>query len=263
MDDNHTSMKHIFNYSVVAIKLLILSTFLLFASLSQACVKTLKVSVPYNWPPYAYKVGNEYKGLDIEILQLVLKEADLCWEYVNYPSSARAFTELSKGNVDLLFAASWSKERELLADYTVPYREESMMLFTHNDNERQFSFDEKSTIAINRGGFYGDKFSRYQANCPECIMEISLSKQRFFLLNNKRVDFVIEDELAGQHSMLNSNLHADIRLTDTEIHRNNVYYMVNKDVLGEAAKARLNQAIKDNDEEINRLIKTYRQKYAQ
>ncbi|KNC68891.1 hypothetical protein AC626_01815 [Pseudoalteromonas rubra] len=77
----------------IFVSLLCFSTF---NAAAQTCGQTVTVSASDNWPPYSYRVGEQYHGLDIEILELVLKSANLCWRYVSFPSSSRTFEEFKK-----------------------------------------------------------------------------------------------------------------------------------------------------------------------
>ena len=105
--------------------------------MSFACTKTVTISASINWPPISYLKNNTFHGLDIDILNHVLPKAGLCWNYVHYPSSSRSLKELKKGNVDILFAASITKEREKYAVYSAPYRDEVMQLFAHTKNQQK------------------------------------------------------------------------------------------------------------------------------
>lgn len=225
-----------------------------------SCAETLKISVADRWPPYSYLENGTYKGLDIDILELLLTKADLCWEYFSYPSSARAFKELKNRRIDLIFAASWNRERESFASFSLPYRNETMVVFSHIGQEKEFDFNSKSTVAVNRGSFYGNKFSDYRAQCDDCIVEVNLTLQRFALLQNKRVDFSIEDELTGIQALNYGNFYNITKRSNSVIHRNNVYYMLGLNEKGNMARGRINRAIKELDSDIGQIIRSYKDK---
>lgn len=246
------------NRNILKAALLVMA--LIFSQRVLSCAETLKVSVAERWPPYSYLENGTYQGLDIDILELLLSKADLCWEYFSYPSSARAFKELENGRIDLVFAASWNRERESFASFTLPYRNETMVLFSHTDQEKEFDFNLKSTVAVNRGSFYGNKFSDYRAQCDECIVEVNLTHQRFALLQNKRVDFSIEDELTGIQALNYGNFYNIAKRANNVIHRNNVYYMLGLNEKGNMARGRINRAIKELDSDISRIIHSYKER---
>lgn len=41
------------------------------SSTSFACEQTFRVSVADAWPPFSFKMGNDYQGIDIEIVEAV------------------------------------------------------------------------------------------------------------------------------------------------------------------------------------------------
>ena len=229
---------------------------LAFSSQLYACEKTITIQAYKNWLPYSYEVNGVFQGLDIEALELVLAKANICWEYVSLPSTARAFAEMKKGNIDLVFAASMSDERSQFAYFTTPYRTESAVLYKHVDNA-QDNLTETTTVAINRGGFYGSEFADYRDKCQDCVIDISLASQRFYLLKNKRVDFVIEDSLAGQYIVENSEFSKQVKTTGSVIHNNMVHYMIARDSLSDNELALLNNVIEQNQGEIKALIDKY------
>lgn len=224
---------------------------------SFACEKTITIHASKNWVPYSYEVNDVFQGLDIEVLELVLGKANICWQYVSMPSSSRAFAELKKGNIDLVFAASVSEERSEYANFTSPYRTESAVLYTHVDNNFPANLTSSTSVAINRGGFYGDDFADFRQQCESCVIDISLASQRFYLLKNKRVDFVIEDSLAGKYVVSNAEYASQIKKTDSVVHNNFVHYMIAKNSLSEVQLAEVNRAIKESKQEIKALLHKY------
>lgn len=223
----------------------------------QACEKTLQVSAEDNWPPYSYKQDEMYKGLDIDIIEMILKKADLCWEYLYFSSSGRALLELKKGNIDLIFAASFTAQRSEFADFSFPYREEIMQLFTHTENTKKPQLADHYIFAINRGGFYGSQFKEFQAKCLQCIVGTNLATERFGLLKFKRVDFAVEDILTGSYLIKNKGLFSFIKNTHLIVHRNPIHLMLKKNLLNEQEFNKLNLAIQNSLPEINKLVNAY------
>jgi polar amino acid transport system substrate-binding protein len=223
----------------------------------QACEKTFQVSAADNWPPYSYKQDEIYKGLDIDIIELILKKADFCWEYLYLSSSARAILELKKGNIDLIFAASFTAQRNEFADFSLPYREEIMQLFTHTKNTNKPQLADRYTFAINRGVFYGSQFREFQAKCLQCIVGTNLATERFGLLKFRRVDFAVEDMLTGSYLIKNKELSSFIKNTNFIVHRNPIHLMLKKNLLNKQEFNKLNLAIEKSLPEINKLVNAY------
>ena len=236
-------------------------SFLLFSFQSfaqdQACTDTLTVSAPSDWPPYSMKTQSGYVGLDIEIVKMVLTEANLCWNFISYPSSPRVMAELERESLDLAFAASITPERESIAAFSRSYRPEFMSLFTHKNNTKLFSLYSTSTVVINRGAYYGSNFEIFRRRCPECVVEVSSGAQRVSLLRTERVDFALLDELTGKEVIKQNELSEQIIATNYVINKNDVHYMVRKSLNSEYLDA-INQAIVKSEDKINALVKKYR-----
>lgn len=230
---------------------------IMFSSPLWACEKTLTIHASKNWLPYSYEVNDVFKGLDIEVLELVLEKADLCWRYVSLPSTSRAIVELKKGNIDLIFAASYNDDRASLGYFTKPYRTESSVLYTHVNNDSSMALSDSTSVAVNRGGFYGREFADYRSKCENCVIEVSLASQRFYLLKNRRVDFVIEDSLAGQYVAENMEFSNQIKATEHVVHNNMVHYLVAKNSFSEDKLAQINQVITQSKAEINAIMDKY------
>lgn len=69
--------------------------------LSYACEQKIRISAAKDWPPYSYINNGGFSGLDIDIIEMILSDINLCWEYVSFPSSSRAFQEFKKTTLTL------------------------------------------------------------------------------------------------------------------------------------------------------------------
>lgn len=249
-------------YFIVQISLLLclmLTSGRLQAADSASCTDTLTINAPIEWPPYSAKSNGDYVGLDIEIVKIILKEANLCWSFAEYPSTPRVLAELERGRLDLVFAASYTSERETIAKFTIPYRPEFMSLFTHKNNKKRFSLYTMSTVVANRGGYYGENFEVFKKRCPECLVELSSTEQRIDFLKNQRVDFAVMDELTGKAIIKQKGMAGKILPTNHLIHKNQVHFMVSKSI-DKGVFERLNLAIKTTESKVNDLVAKYRAK---
>lgn len=246
---------------IVQLSLLCVITFSarLSASEIQSCSDTLVVNAPTEWPPYSTKFNDDYFGLDIEIVKIIFKEANLCWSFAEYPSTPRVLAELERGRLDVVFAASYTPEREAIANFTKPYRAEFMSLFTHKSNKKRFSLYSMSTVVVNRGGYYGENFEVFKKRCPECLVELSSTEQRITFLKNHRVDFAVMDELTGKAIIKQKGMAGEIVPTNHLIHKNQVHFMVSKSTATDLVE-RLNLAIKTTESKVNALVAKYRAK---
>ncbi len=222
-----------------------------------ACKKTISVSAAENWPPYSYREGRTFKGLDIDIVELVLAKAGLCWKYISFPSSSRSLLELKKKKVDLIFAASHTDLRDDFADFSVPYRQERMQLFSHIDNKALPQLKPKKTVAVNRGSTYGVLFDRFRNTCAECVVETNLAIERFRLVKKKRTDYAIEDSLTGKYIIAKKGLAPYVQPTSLIVHNSPIYFMLRTQLLNKTELEILNTAIIESEAEIQTSIANY------
>lgn len=169
------------------------------------CKKTITISVANDCPPYSCKESSVSRGLDIDIIELLLKDINICWNYVTLHSSSRAFSEFKKDHVDLTCAASYAFNRRGFAECSRAYRTEIMQVFSHISQQPLQKSPKgrlplalnNAIVAINRGSVYGPAFSHFQAQCTDFVIELSESIDRFELIKHKRVGFAVEDLLSG------------------------------------------------------------------
>lgn len=191
-----------------------------------SCAVTLRISVLDDWPPYSWKnEAGEYQGIDVDFVTSVFSKLGFCWAYNTYPSSTRAFRELQKGNVDVIFAASYSDERAKWSVFSVPYRFEDMRVVRHINDKSVDWNNGNSTIVVNRGAYYGERFEQFKAQCPTCLYESSSAHERLNMVQNKRVRYALEDYAATRY--LKKQYHFDqIEVTGETIHSSDIFLML-------------------------------------
>ncbi|MCZ4253712.1 substrate-binding periplasmic protein [Pseudoalteromonas shioyasakiensis] len=228
-----------------------------------SCDKTLKVGISQQWAPYAFTQNGKLTGIDIDVVNLVLKEAGFCAKYVVMPSSKRGFAELKHGKVDLLPAASYSTERDSFSFFSEPYRNEVMRLFWYpkpflEKLDLQGLLEQQQIILSNSGSYYGPEFTRFSAGekYKSQLITVPSLRQRVAMLTAKRVDFFVDDELAGLY-LIQNNQHHGIALHPYIINNNDVYLMLSKVTLNANERAAISQAIVSNKQAITEIIARY------
>lgn len=240
---------------------------------AMACQLTLKVSLNEDWSPYVVNSGEEFNGLEIEILNLIFKRVDFCAKYIVLPSSTRAFKELIEDRLDLILGASFTEERASFANFSERYRDEEMLLFRATNqplldfsiNTPFFELDpllfKNTRIAVNRGSKFGGEFDAFIKQYANQIAETTLSRQRFDLLKIGRVDYAVEDRLTGYALMSEAGYAGQIVSTGIVVHKNPIFYMLRPGVLTTAKMNIFNQSIIDSQPQIEQLINSYILKY--
>jgi len=214
--------------------------------------------------PFHFLDANIPSGLDVEIVDLVLSKAGTCFKYIPTPSSARSMIELKQGRIDMLWSASFTEERAKTYYYSIPYRQENIMLFwlpkKHSSSLGQLNLQGLLNTGlrgvINLGGYYGEEVKQVLKEPQTNILEVSTLERRMKMLLNNRVDFVIEDELAGRFYLL-KNKSSSIKVHPHVIHKNLVSFIFSKKSISMQKIERINKAIVASKDEITKIIARY------
>lgn len=127
---------------------------------------------PEPWPPYIVISDNGgLSGLDYDLVQAIMKEAGCTLQVEMALPSLRRQMEFRMGRIDLTLGASDTPERRSFARFSLPYRNETVGLFTTPDNAARLrgldGFDallkQRVTLLAPRGGWYGDSYAKAQA----------------------------------------------------------------------------------------------------
>lgn len=236
---------------------------------SKACEMVIKVVSSDDWPPYFFKAYGAEAGLEVDILNTILEKTPYCLEFVAMPSLSRAVEELKQKRVDLLVASSFNQDRATFSQFSKSYRDEKMVIFESKDNNslmqplvttsnfKDYINQRNTFIAVNRGSHYGKDFMRFLDGFKGKTVSTTFAKQRFDLLKKGRVDFAIEDELAGMALLADKNYFNSITNTKVVVFNEPVHYMLRRGLMNDQQLAVFNQAIEDSYEEIQHLIKEY------
>ena len=136
------------------------------AATGSAC--KLKVA-PEPWPPYIFiDERGGLSGLDYELAQAIMKEAGCALQVEMALPTLRRQMEFRQGRLDLTLGASDTPERRTFARFSLPYRQETVALFTSPANAARYrglgGFDaivrRHVTLLAPRGGWYGDNYAR-------------------------------------------------------------------------------------------------------
>ncbi|AXQ98349.1 substrate-binding periplasmic protein [Pseudoalteromonas piscicida] len=243
-------------------KSLLLSLLIVFLAFeaSAKCSKTLRIGINETlWPPYlSRKEGNVF-GLEINALNTLFKNSSYCLKYVFYPTSARMLAELKAGKVDVLMAATKTATRAKFAYFTKPYRQEVMALFQHKDKPKIGGEVESliiagNTFALNAGSYYGIAFEKLiQDFYNDQLVHLPNAARRFKMLSKKRVDYVVEDKLAGEY-FIQTKEYTDVIYSGTDANKTPVSYMLSKVSLTTADLESINQLIEAHKSELSDLF---------
>lgn len=222
----------------------------------------MNVGIGATWPPYVMYQQDRAFGLEIDISRKVFRTAGYCVEFVRLPTTDRAIKELSIGLVDILPSSSFNTERAKIAAFSVPYRRERMRLFTHLPiqpiEHLQTLFEQAMSFVINPGAFYGDEFDAHFKK-PEnkgLFAFVKSIKQRMHMVHLERVEFLVEDEMAGLY-YISTYQGGKIKLHPYVVNDNAIHFMLNRERFTEQEISHINDAILKLKDDIDVIIKRY------
>lgn len=124
-------MKKIFQLNIV------LLVILLFGCGNNEKNQPLIIGTSADYPPFEFKQGEIFKGLDIDLANLVAKELHRKIEFKNL-SHDKLFAELNSKHIDLAISSiSFTKEREKNFDLSNPYYFSDIALIFKKDHPIQ------------------------------------------------------------------------------------------------------------------------------
>lgn len=232
-----------------AMRLLLTALLLQFASQAGAC--TLRLA-PEEWPPYFYHNDKStLGGVDFELLQAILSHAGCTLQLEPEMPPARRNVLFQQGKLDLLMAASATEERRGFARFSLPYRQETVGLFTvpekldklrHIDSFQDIVARRASLLAP-RLGYYGDDYEHAlpQLNAAGRRSTFGTFEQGIKMLEAGRADLIMGDAIALRHIARQQNVKI-VQLPYIP-YRAPVHLMLNAASTTQAQLARINQAI--------------------
>jgi polar amino acid transport system substrate-binding protein len=232
-----------------AMRLLLIALLLQLASPAGAC--TLRMA-PEEWPPYFYHNDKAVLGgVDYELLQAILAHAGCTLQVEKEMPPARRNVLFQQGKLDLLMAASATEERRGYARFSLPYRQETVGLFTVPEKldklRRLDSFQaiaaQRASLLAPRLGYYGDDYERALPllNAEGRRSTFGTFEQGVKMLEAGRADLIMGDATALRHIARLQN----VKIVQIPYipYRAPVHLMLNAASTTQAQLARINQAI--------------------
>ncbi|MFT4938023.1 MAG: polar amino acid transport system substrate-binding protein [Paraglaciecola sp.] len=210
------------------------------------------------WYPYQYhNKQNELVGLDIESFNAIMSQAKLTYTTAEIPWKTHLHF-IKTGKIDIAMGASWSKEREEIAYFSLPYRQETVKLFVKKGNAKNISLGSLTDlvgspylIGVEGGYFYGLEYQTlikrldFQANISEVIdLEQNVSLVLDGNLNGFLVDPITMKAFVKKYKMDNLFEQHPVEIYSADIH-----IMLSKKTLNESVLNKINQAIESLQKE--------------
>jgi polar amino acid transport system substrate-binding protein len=218
------------------------------AGLASAC--QLRIA-PEEWPPYFYNTKDGLGGVDYELLRAIVDQAGCTLRIEKEMPPARRNVLFLQGKLDLQMAATATEARRGFARFSLPYRQETVSLFTLPEKLDKYrsiaSFHAinalKASLLAPRLGYYGDDYERALPllNAEGRRSTFGSFEQGIKMLEAGRGDVIMGDALALRHAA--RALNVKIVALPYIPFRAPVHLMLNAASTTQAQLARINQAI--------------------
>ncbi|GAA3558243.1 substrate-binding periplasmic protein [Marinobacter xestospongiae] len=223
-----------------------------------------------DWLPYMYRDADGRRaGLDYELVKGVLDHAGCDYEFVDYPSK-RALVKLQEGTIDLLAGASVTPEREAYSRFTVPYRQERIVLLVRREDRDRLPTQELGTLIEDfnlvlgaiAGGYYGQAFDGLDRDVlmeRDRLVMLNSNRQLLNLLTIGRIDAVVGDGVSLHVSAASLDLVDQVSVHGRFLNQDPVHLMLSKRTTSEQDLEMINQAIREYtvSEDYQALINRY------
>lgn len=208
------------------------------------------------WFPVFYQQDGQLQGPEYELLMELAQQADCQLEFFELPWK-RQLKRLENADLDLLYAASRTPEREVFARFSHSYRSEKMLmvvrassmassqtsvslrqwLATPNDAGRD------KTLGLILGYYYGDALSSIIADpaIKSRFLEVRWDQQLQELLSKKRIDgYMVEASVAYAQQQVAEQ---QLQLLTVDEHQPEPMFLMFSKSVSATIVARFNRAI--------------------
>jgi polar amino acid transport system substrate-binding protein len=214
--------------------------------------------MPYNnsWLPYVQVTGKQVSGSDIELIRAVVSAVGSQLKLEPLPES-RALQYLATGQVDLLFAASYTEERAQHAWFSIGYRQEKAVVVAHPEvlskypdmtTEAGFVSHASRRLvgAFNPKGYYGEVFEQLKQlpQVQQRTLAIFDPTQRLDLVLGQRADFTVVDQTAHRTFIKLAPHYQVLQELPFTLHQAEVRLMLSKATVNQSCVKTLDEAIK-------------------
>lgn len=214
------------------------------------CSVPLKVGFN-DWAPYAWlnPQGVEL-GLDVDMLRLVAEYMGCELDFIGMPAK-RAHQMLKMGSLDIIMGASYIKERDEYAYFSVPYRNEEIRLFVKSELHPTFSiskwqdiFTLKLRLLVPSFGWYGKDYlaTKEELERQRLLVISPNANQSVQMLAYGRGDLLIGDTLALPFI---ASQYEGVRISPLAllVDSNQIHFMITKHENRQVLLAAVNKAI--------------------
>ena len=226
---------------------------LLFTMIFTANIQAKKLSVGWElWYPYQYDDDKQQLvGIDIDSFNAIMNEANLKFTAAEIPWKPHLHF-IKTGKMDVAMGASWSKEREEYAYFSLPYRLETVKLFVKKGHSKNIKLKTLSDLAgsqymvgVESGYYYGENYEEliktaaFHAN----ISEVVDLEHNVTLLMKDQLDGFLVDPRTMESFIKKYKMNDEFEPHPLEIYSADIFIMLSKKSSDLETLNKINKAI--------------------
>lgn len=190
------------------------------------------------WYPYQYhNKKQELVGLDFDIFNAIIKEANLKVTFTELPWK-RHLQYIKTGKMDMAMGASHTLEREESAYFSLPYRHEKVNLFVKKGMTDKIKIETLSDLAnsnymigVEDGYFYGEEFQELliTKDFQSHINNVIDLEQNVALLLKGHIDGFLVDPVTMKVFSEKYALQDEFEMHSLKIYQDNIHIMLSRE----------------------------------
>lgn len=208
-------------------------------SVPQLCPAVLRMAYNSDWLPYVKLTDENVTGTDIELVRSLAIRLGSSLQLIQM-SEQRALQQLQQGELDLLFAASFTAERASYAYFSLPYREENITAVLSKALLAQHPELQSSTVffqlaakrwsgAVNTAGYYGEDFEHFkQQDGQSRLYHVAEELRRLQMVAQGRAQYSIVDQNVAHYHIRQHKELAGLQLLPFLLHHSGIHLMLSK-----------------------------------
>lgn len=204
------------------------------------------------WYPYQYhNAQQQLTGLDLDIFNAIIAQANLSVTFTEIPWK-RHLHYLKTGEMDLAMGASYTIERASYADYTIPYRTETVKLYVKKGQASKIKLNSLKElvsspymIGVEGGYYYGKVYEELikKAKFHAQVNEVIDIEENVQLLLKGHIDGFLVDPVTMKSFVNKYKMHGEFEQHPMTIYSDNIYIMISKKLKDKELVSKINDAI--------------------
>lgn len=170
--------------------------------------KPYKVGIDTTYPPFEFQEGDEYKGIDVDLIRAIAKDQGFEIELEPMDFSG-IIPAMQAGELDIAIAGmSITEDRKKVVDFSEPYFEAGLSLVVADGNSDITSLEDLKgkTVAVKKGTTGADFAEQNKDKYGYEIVQVNDSTSMFQEVANGTADALIEDYPVISYAIAQSDL---------------------------------------------------------